>query len=99
METERSFVQVQAGCVWAADGTCDPTFDFLSHRFLLTASYFLSHAPNADDGLQLREGGEPAGLQQHHGTQETGRLGGIRETRRRLTGAWPVVHLEEKEGA
>lgn len=70
----------------------DPTFDFL-----ISASYFLPDSSNTDDGLHFREGGEGLGLQRHHGSQETGGLGGVRETGRRGAGARPVVHLEEKE--
>ncbi len=86
-------------CVRERDRTCEPTFDFLYHSFLLSASYFLSDTSNTYDGLQLREGGERGRPQEHYGTQETGCLGGIGETGRGQTGAWPVVHLEEKEGA
>lgn len=75
------------------------TFDFLYQNFLVSASYFLSDASNSDDDSQLWEVGEWRRPQQHYGAQETGCLGGIGETGRGQTGAWPVVHLEEKEGA
>lgn len=86
-------------CVCVRDRTRELTFDFLYPSFLISASYFLSDTPNTDDDHQLWEGGERGRSQQHDGTQETGCLGGIGETDRGQTGARPVVHLEEKDGA
>lgn len=57
----------------------------MNFRFLLSASYFLSNAPNVDDGLQLWQGGERMGLQPLHlchDAKEAGGLGGVRETGR-----------------
>lgn len=86
-------------CVCARDRTRGLTFDFLPASFLIPASYFVLQASDADDSRQLRQVGEPRGLQRYGGTQETGRLGGFGETGRGQTGAWPVVHLEEEDGA
>lgn len=55
-------------CVRVEDRTCQPTFDFLFHSFLHSASYFLSDASNTDDGWQLRVGGDRFGLQRLYST-------------------------------
>lgn len=86
------FHDIFFGCISACVRKPEPTFDFL-----ISASYFLPDSSNTDDGLHFREGGEGLGLQHHHSSQETGGLGGVRETGRRGTGARPVVHLDEKE--
>lgn len=86
-------------CVCSRDRTWEPTFDFLSDSFLIPASYFVLQTSDGDDGRQLRQVGERGRFQRHDGTQETGRVAGFGETDRGQTGARPVVHLEEEEGA
>lgn len=81
------------------DRTRGLTFDFLPASFLIPASYFVLQTSDADDSRQFRQVGEWRGFHRHDSTQETGRLSGCRETGRRQTGAWPVVYLEEEEGA
>lgn len=81
------------------DRTRGLTFDFLPASFLIPASYFVLQTSDADDSRQFRQVGERRGFQRYDSTQETGRLSGFRETSRRQTGAWPVVDLEEEEGA
>lgn len=103
LETEKCFIMFcldeHGVCVCGRDRTRGLTFDFLPASFLIPASYFVLQASDADDSRQLRQAGERWGLQRHGSTQETGRLGGFGETGWGQTGAWPVVHLEEEEGA
>lgn len=81
------------------DRTRGLTFDFLPASFLVPASYFVLQTSDADDSRQFRQVGEWRGFQRYDSTQETRSLRGFRETGGRQAGAWPVVHLEEEEGA